>query len=531
MRERVEVAGAQPPKAGDLLSFFGCAAFAEEAVARYQIHFYDEIEAVFIVDGGVRGGNLPAELGVAIRAQRVETAVEFDVLRCFGQRRKSAVFVGDEVDVCVVHIGVRALGQHRQQAAQQPQKRIFRRRGRGRQHKSRVFLAFLRLLKRMRFEKSVFESDFFPRKAQRKKVREAVEPVIELLAPSAETPRPNPQQLPAQPRGHRARYPHFAPLGRFGGGFVEEVLEVFDEEILVFLFLEGKKGKITCIFLKIYYLLIMKLFSSPRKIPSNLDLIKSNGALVPVCSRGFRIYQRNFGQLISPENIAGKRVLEIGGGGSDALRRIREMGAQSVLGIDLIYKDGVDQILLNKSQEIVKTLSDQVRQCKQEIALLNQNDSETKIRTKILKKLASAWKHHVLSILIDQQLRFVRNSHSPLQSWAEDFTKNPKSYLPRALPNIELESGTFDLVVSHWCFPHHFPTPEVFWPALDEILRITAPSGRVILYPFQVEAYQESLIKFEETGYDYLKKRGFRLQERYQCFPKLNRTLIFDRIE
>ena len=235
VRERVEVAGAQPPKAGDLLSFFGCAAFAENAVARQQIHFYDEIEAVFVVDGGVRGGNLPAEACAPIRAERVEAAVEFDVLRGFGQRGESAVFVGDEVDIRVVHIGIRALRQHRQKRAQQPQKRIFRRRGRGRQHKSRVFLAFLRLLKRMRFEKSVFESDLFPRKAQRKKVREAVEPVIELLAPRPKTPRPNPQQLPAQPRGHRARHFHFSPFRRFDGRFVEEVLEGFDGEILDFL--------------------------------------------------------------------------------------------------------------------------------------------------------------------------------------------------------------------------------------------------------------------------------------------------------
>ena len=269
----------------------------------------------------------------------------------------------------------------------------------------------------------------------------------------------------------------------------------------------------------------------PPKISQALYCVDCNGGEVPVRSRGFRDYQKNFGHLISPENIAGKRVLEIGGGGSDALRRIREMGAQSVLGIDPIYEDGVDQILLNKSQQIAKTLSDQVRQCQKEIAFLIESQSEMKTREKFLSQFTRFRKNFVLSILIDQQQRFERNAHSPLKSWAEDFTKNPKSYLPRALPNTELESGAFDLVVSQYCFPRHFSTPEVFWPALDEILRITAPGGRVILYPFQVEAYQESLIKFEETGYDYLKKRGFRLQERYQCFPKLNRTLILDRIE
>ena len=281
----------------------------------------------------------------------------------------------------------------------------------------------------------------------------------------------------------------------------------------------------------------MSLFSSPPKISQNLSLVECNGTQVPVHSRGFRDYQKNFRHLISPENIAGKRVLEIGGGGSDALRRIREMGAQSVLGIDPIYEDGVDQILLNKSQQIAKTLSDQVRQCQKEIAFLIESQSEMKTREKFLSQFTRFRKNFVLSILIDQQQRFERNAHSPLKSWAEDFTKNPKSYLPRALPNTELESGAFDLVVSQYCFPRHFSTPEVFWPALDEILRITAPGGRVILYPFSLGRDDENSIGFADKGYDYLKKRGFLLREfspnlfnLNTSIPKrFNRILVFDR--
>ena len=275
----------------------------------------------------------------------------------------------------------------------------------------------------------------------------------------------------------------------------------------------------------------MKLFSSPPKIPRNLALVRKNGKRVPVRSRGWRNYQTNFGQLINPENIEGKKVLEIGGGGSDALRRIREMGAQSVLGIDPIYKDGGPQALIETSEEITQILARQVHQCQQEIAFLIESQSDMKTREKFLSQFTRLRKNYVLSILIKQQTRFETESHSPLLRWAEDFKLHPQSYLPRALPNTGLESGAFDLVVSHWCFPYHFPTPEVFWPALDEILRITAPGGRVILYPFQLEPYGKKSIKFEEKGPDYLKQKGFGLQERFQYFPKLNRTLILDRIE
>ena len=185
---------------------------------------------------------------------------------------------------------------------------------------------------------------------------------------------------------------------------------------------------------------------------------------INVRSRAFELYKKTFGELIDRENINGRRVLEIGGGGSDFLQYAAMQGAKSVLGIDPIFHNGVQKELIDRSSQIVADFSERVKILIKEIRSGNATKND-------------------LKILRDKRQKFLNEAHYPLLSWANDFEKNPLRYHPRSLPDTQLAENSFDLVVSHWCFPFHFRETQTSCPALEEIIRITAPGGKIILFP------------------------------------------------
>ena len=262
----------------------------------------------------------------------------------------------------------------------------------------------------------------------------------------------------------------------------------------------------------------MNRIQYPSPQDKTLALTHCDECIVPVRSRGFEVYRKNMGFLVGPENIQGRRVLEIGGGGSDFLIHAKEMGAQSVLGIDPIFEAGVEEKLIRQSEEIINRYPE----------IMTENSWSMQKEKTIYSRIINAVKHlqitqsirrRIFSVLIKE---FVSGQHTPLLKWAEDFKRHPERYQPRELPNTELPDDAFNVVLSHWCFPFHFNSSDVFWPALDELLRITAPGGKVILHPFLFKKRNNA---FREKMPEYLDERGFRMHTERE--PNvLNNTLI-----
>lgn len=150
-----------------------------------------------------------------------------------------------------------------------------------------------------------------------------------------------------------------------------------------------------------------------------------------------------------PREVKGMRILDIGGGGSEATAILLERGADAYA-IDPRYED--------KSQVRKSTI-------------------EYLLKLRKIVPNTSTWKKHIQS------------QHESLERFLRSIKKRSNHYKAAFASKIPFGDNYFDIVFSVNCITEYLDQePETLIAAIAECVRVTKSGGQIHLFPFQ-DAY------------------------------------------
>jgi len=155
-----------------------------------------------------------------------------------------------------------------------------------------------------------------------------------------------------------------------------------------------------------------------------------------------------------PEDVRGLKVLDVGGGGSDATAVLLEKGADA-WAIDPRYK--------------------------------SRSDVKGKVRQYLLE-LTQRWGKK------PPWDEFIRSQEKALERFIRSARERPERYIVAYASSIPFPDNYFDFVFSTNCITEYLDVrPETFLAAISECVRVTKPCGQIHVFPFEDFYLEEDL--------------------------------------
>lgn len=214
----------------------------------------------------------------------------------------------------------------------------------------------------------------------------------------------------------------------------------------------------------------------PEFIPDEKRIIDGT----PSSPRPWSFYKEVF-LFPEVEKMKGLRVLDIGGGCSDATARLMELGA--------------DAYSIDPQYTSIKNIEGRGKWYLEELSLDTQKDDEGR--------------------------EWLRQQKEAYRVFLASMRKDPSRYIPASATAIPFGNATFDIVISSVCITGHLDVNrEVFKKAVQECIRVTR--GVIQLHPWA----KPIIVRGIENP---IFKRGLRAFQDTQVFNQL--TLLAELLE